>query len=371
MALRRVTVSGTTTLGMEPISFFSFEDNYIIMIAPTGICGFSDTIGGARYCVRYNHVVNGAAGDHGTEGQNLRNLRVAEWYGNWFEYTHPTRSASLGARSGGKLMHDNTITGSPTSLGQLQMFRGWSYGYQGAWGPADGSSPWDMSVTDVDSGGGYPTLDKTKQRWVDGHSSYVFFTGTVSTNSSAGTLTDTTQSWTPGMWVGYSVHNVEAGYGSYITANSTNTITYVSASPPRVTFNAGQHYEIRRVLRGLDMTGSGKGDLLSGSRKKIKGQSTADHHSYRQAPINTATGNRYWPHQVHEPTITWNNKNTTNNQELAYNTNVPWVRVGTTPGTIGGDGQGPGYVDYMKWVADLVLILTLLLRQLRTLFQRV
>jgi len=114
--------------------FFFFEDNYIIMIAPTGIRGFSDTIGGARYCVRYNHVVNGAAGDHGTEGQNLRNLRVAEWYDNWFEYTHPTRTASLGVRSGGKLMHDNTITGSPTSLGQLQMFRGWSYGYQGAWG---------------------------------------------------------------------------------------------------------------------------------------------------------------------------------------------------------------------------------------------
>jgi len=59
-------------------------------------------------------------------------------------------------------------------------------------------------------------------------------------------------------------------------------------------FNAGDGYEIHKVLRALDQGGAGKGDLLAGA-----------------PPVNTTAANAVaWPHQALEPIYFWNNTGT-------------------------------------------------------------
>ena len=307
--------------------FFFFEDNYISLVSQAGSQGvnvFSDTSAGcARYVVRYCHIKNGLTGDHGTEGGNTRNTRAVESYKNLMEFPAGWTAGGLGVRGGIKIAHDNTATGGVINLGPLNYFRSYGTGTGGSWGGADGWSPWDMSVTDVDPGGEYPTLDKTKQRHVDPHSSYVFFSGTCTAGSTTPftSMTDGVQNWTPDMWAGYSIHNVESRRGSFIKSNTSTTITYErcgqSGPATEIVFNVGDHYQIRRVLRALDSAGAGKGDLIS-----ISGSN----------PINTALGIPYWPRCVHEPCITWNNKNTTTGQELEWRNFIPWITKGNTVG---------------------------------------
>jgi hypothetical protein len=56
-------------------------------------------------------------------------------------------------------------------------------------------------------------------------------------------------------------------------------------------FNAGDPYEIHRVLIMMDQNGRGKTDLITGSGPSI----------------NTTTGRASWPHSALEPCYAWNN----------------------------------------------------------------
>ena len=191
--------------------FLFIEDNYIKGGSGASARGVTDCEGALRYVLRHNHVIDGSAGDHGTEGGTTRGERASEMYDNVLEYTTGT-TANMGTRGGNKLAHDNQITKSTIkSLGAINYYRGFGGGQGGTWGNADGISPWDKCVTDVDPGGEFPGLDQSKQHWIDGHlPAYLFYSGTASaddpaTNRSIGTLIVSGSPWTVGQWVGYSV----------------------------------------------------------------------------------------------------------------------------------------------------------------------
>jgi hypothetical protein len=79
-----------------------------------------------------------------------------------------------------------------------------------------------------------------------------------------------------------------------ITGNTSNTLTgyYHSGYGGGVTWNAGDQYQIHRVLISLDQPCRGQGDLITGD---------FDH------PINARTGTPAWPQQLLEPAYLWNN----------------------------------------------------------------
>src|SRR4030095_1016081 len=132
---------------------------------------------------------------------------------------------------------------------------------------------------------------------------------------SFGVMHDSTKNWIPNQWVGYSIKNtnpnsVVYNKGSYITSNTSNTITYVVLGStdrgPRYEFNAGDTYAINRVLTQLDQSGRGKGDQVVAS-----------------PPINQTTGTPWWTHEALEPCFSWNNVHTPSNDVYGYGSGCP------------------------------------------------
>jgi hypothetical protein len=124
-------------------------------------------------------------------------------------------------------------------------------------------------------------------------------------------LHDSTKNWTPNQWVGYSVTNYNPvygseGVGSYITSNTSNTITYLyygaSDTSKHMIFNAGDPYKIHRVLIMMDQNGRGKTDLIKGSGPYI----------------NTTTGTASYSHPTLEPCYSWNNVSAPNGHALGF-----------------------------------------------------
>jgi hypothetical protein len=218
------------------------EDNYIKLIG-TQARGITDTQGAGRYVLRYNHIINGSAGDHGTEGAPTRGGRAVEEYNNTIDFEFNTTTAVQGTRSGNKLAHDNTVTkAGVTNFHGAGKFRAFgSAGGTGAgnWRNADGSGPWDKCVTDVDPGGEFPGLDKNKQHWVDTasnapHPPYLFYSGVVSqddpaNSNSTGTLTVAGAPWKPGAWESYSVTNMDFAWNYVDGATTAGSTTLASA----------------------------------------------------------------------------------------------------------------------------------------------
>jgi hypothetical protein len=67
-------------------------------------------------------------------------------------------------------------------------------------------------------------------------------------------------------------------------------------------FNAGDTYEIHRVLTVMDGCGMGKGDQVSGAPQ----------------PINTTVSRPFWTHQATEPCYSWNNVYLPNGRVLGF-----------------------------------------------------
>ena len=249
---------------------------------------------GGKWVIRYNYFDRGSLQDHGTEGGQARGHRAREVYNNTFN--HISGQPSLGFRSGTGLVHDNIRTGKApknNNFGTCSNYRVFPGRAFPVFGTADGTSIWDMNVTDVDPGGEYPTLDKSKQHFVEGHSGYLFHSGTSTSTSTisgdTGTFTDNTKNWTPNMWVNYSVRNMTCStcgfkgnppsdtesMASYIISNTSNTITYAyypaTDTNGHLLFAPGDQYQIHRVLEMMDECGHGKTDLIgsAGANKPI------------------------------------------------------------------------------------------------------
>jgi hypothetical protein len=286
--------------------FFFIEDNSINGSGTVQTSGTIDAVHGGRYVARHNYFHNAHPSCHGTEGVP-RGVRAMEIYANVFNWTF-THSGGA-QRSGTSLWHDNTWTGVGiygrvhTPLANFREIGGVGP-TGGTWGNADGTSPWD--VNDTEGNGTY----------IEGHPPFLFESGAdTSSVHSFGVMHDSTKNWIPNQWVGYSIKNtnpnsVVYNKGSYITSNTSNTITYVVLGStdrgPRYEFNAGDTYEIHRVLTQLDQSGRGKGDQVVAS-----------------PPINQTTGTPWWTHEALEPCFSWNNVHTPSNDVYGYGSGCP------------------------------------------------
>jgi hypothetical protein len=263
--------------------FFFIEDNTVEFGAVT------DSDQGGRFVVRHNYLKNGTiVTDHGTEG-TPRGVRCKEVYNNTF-YVTATSGHPGGQRSGTCLWHDNTVVGSaPLPSGVIYGMNNNREGYLRAhpiWGIADGTSVWEANDTE---GNG---------TFVEGHAPHLFDSGSATSWRAEGNLTDNTKRWTTNQWARYSIKNTNRasasyGLGSYIISNTATTITYANfgGRQGHLIFNAGDTYQIHRVLVMMDQNGRGKTDLITGFT----------------TPINTTTGRASYAHSVLEPCYSWNN----------------------------------------------------------------
>jgi hypothetical protein len=259
----------TETAGFGTNKFMFVEDCTFNNGSPEANAGNClDSSAGGKYVARYCTLNNCVTLTHGTETRQ-RSSRAIEIYNNNF-VSAPGYSPTGGQiRGGTALIHDNTYTNFRSGMG-LRCYREWNN--LSAWPPANGSSNWDVN---------------------DPHG--IYLSGTVAgvTNGST-TLTDTTQSWPPNQWAGYSIRNLTQNWSSYIQSNTARTISYVSSSKENVPYsnNNGEKYQIWRVITALDQPGRGKGDLITGDAP---------------AQVNAMTRTAAWPNQALEPIYSWNN----------------------------------------------------------------
>ena len=285
-------------------NFFFIETNTVKRLNPSNnIKSITDTLPGGSFVVRHNYIQDCVITNHGTEGGATRGGRACEVYNNTFNYTRYSGTAG-GLRSGSTLWHDNVVTGvEPIRICSFHNFRETPARPHPVWGIADGTSPWDANDTEGDG------------TFVAGHPPHLFDSGTdTSSGNSQGVIHDSTKNWRTNQWAGYSIKNTNPasasyGLGSFVISNTSNTITYNyyggGDANPHLIFNAGDTYEIHRVLFMMDQNGSGKSDLIVGTN----------------SPINTTTGTASWAHSSREPCYSWNNVYTPNGQVYGFHAN--------------------------------------------------
>jgi hypothetical protein len=267
--------------------FFFIEDNYIYY--PTwdhGGGGGIDALYGGKYVFRHNRMFNATTLGHSTGTvPRARGVRAQEVYNN--EWHMNNGGAIDGTTGGSMLAHDNTFYGVLQNGFGLQVYRAiWSYGspFYGA----DGNSPWDYNVTESDG-----------VTHVDGHSPYLFDSGTLS-SASYPNLTDTSKNWTSNQWVGYAITRLSDHAIGLIRSNTATTITI--GSWQTINFSGGDQYQIHKALRVMDQPGTGAGDLITGNT----------------TPLNTVTGAASWPRPATEPCYSWNNTHSPGGEHVNF-----------------------------------------------------
>jgi hypothetical protein len=235
------------------------EDNYVQNLDTTSsnIKSIVDSQAGARYVMRNNTLIDAHFSTHGTEsGGRPRGPRSWEIYNNTITRTLGALLANnaMATRGGTGIVFGNTVTGNFSLFNRLQNFR--DMDEFAPWGGSDGTSGWDINDTASHTGNGF-----------GGGAGGLFASGTHSGANGATTLTVSGTPWTTNQWAKYSIKNTDTGRFSEITSNTSNTLTYKSSAfgdPLLMTFNTGQHFEIRKVYHALDHVGAGQCDPLSG-----------------------------------------------------------------------------------------------------------
>jgi len=130
----------------------------------------------------------------------------------------------------------------------------------------------------------------------------LYESGTHTGANASQVLVDSTKSWTVNQWKGWSLLNVtQQGRSGVVSSSTATTITcYPAEFPIVVSFNTGNSYQLRKVIKCLDAPGAGKGGLLVGGSDTV-------------AP--TPAG---WPNQVDEPIYYWANTGVTNTSTSGY-----------------------------------------------------
>jgi hypothetical protein len=127
------------------------------------------------------------------------------------------------------------------------------------WGQANGANVWDVNDTADHTGNGF-----------GGSTGGVFATGTHTGANGSSTLVRTGTAYATNQWARYSVRNLTRGTASEINSNTSNTITpYGNPQGAAMTFNTGDSFQIRRVIKILDGPGQGKGNYISGGSSTV------------------------------------------------------------------------------------------------------
>lgn len=291
-----------------------------IMEKPSGVMysAFDGWIGG-RVVIRHNTFINTRISNHGTESsQRLRSGRSMEIYNNTFSNTLSPGSGYIHIRGGSAVIFNNTISGPNAAAVTLTNYRAFFNFIP--WGCSDGTKAWDSNDTSDGSdtyggasdgvfeagsataGGTLSLTDATKNWSTNQWAGYVL-RHTVRLTGASGSLRSVTvpsAGWTPNQWSGWeitkiatnekasissnssdtlTIHNSTtainfSGGGDFvlsraseITSNSASTLTIMGQGTfvPNYTFNAGDQYEIRRVLLAMDQPGAGKTNPIQGS----------------------------------------------------------------------------------------------------------
>src|SRR3984893_3352158 len=251
--------------------------------------GSVDSEKGGRYVFRHNYFKNTAPGQHGTESGGYRGGRAFEVYNNTFDFSNGVIPLSGNLRrSGTSLIHDNIYKAKYPNphVNNLTVFR--ENGSSWLVGGASGANAWDVNATTNQTNNGL------------GGPSALYASGTYSGATNSTTLVVSGTPWTANQWVGYSVTNLNQkdrkGFNvcSFVTSNTANTMSFsFNSTGTQLIFNAGDKWELRRVIVALDQPGRGQGDLVA-----------FDSHGN---PYNTRTGNAAWPNEKLEPFYCWNN----------------------------------------------------------------
>ena len=231
--------------------------------------GLFDIDGGGSVVFRHNTAYNFSLQNHGTEGTILRSVRSFEIYNNTLvaNYGNYVGDPAMLVRGGTGVIFSNTIIGWKYAEQLLhKRVQQWCSTFDGA----DGLCPWDLNDTNVYLQGvwsGPAAAATNNYTWL---TSDITFTNIIP--------------WTNNQWAGYVVVNTNAAYYftndntapvywfGTIVSNTTNTLSvlnpknsYADQGPysPNVTFNPGDHYQFRRVLRTLDQIGLGSGDYIA------------------------------------------------------------------------------------------------------------
>lgn len=313
--------------------FWFIEDNTVMGTGGPG-GGIDGQIGG-RWVVRRNYFHNAMSNGHGTEGWPQRGMRAQQVYNNFFDWgTTPASPIAPGdMRSGNSIWHDNTVNSpnNPTKLISIQYFRltGAKGGTKDQWFVANGSNNWDKND---------PANADHPNGW---------FHGTVSKASfPLGQTTPKTIEFTSDVPIGVddlkgqqlrqdnsAALNWEKS--TYIQSNSAytpggqaGTITYFfygsGDGGPENLFNIGDTFSTWKVLKALDQTGMGKGNLMVIPNPFPTPPAT---------PVPKVN-----PQQMREVSYSWNNKNIfpgANPQQLGFNTSIPNIIEGSQ--TVTGD----------------------------------
>ena len=285
------------TYGLSSSNCLYIENNYFTnlmgYVASVGAC---DGDGGSRVVFRYNTVWNDCFNNHGTEsGGRVRSQRSFEVYGNTFTctYNQPIFAALL-IRGGSGVIFSNTAT-DYNDLVALRNYR-YTCSYFNEWDPFAGAN--GLS-------------------WYDSNDPTLYLTGTNSAPNGSAYLQVNGANWANNQWYGYTVLNTNNGSFSLITSNNTNTIYYLGSSTASasivacsvLTFNVGDHFQIRRVIAALDQPGRGSGDLLEDLGVATNGSAQGFGLGTSQVllTINTAKGLPAWPRQALDGVYAWGN----------------------------------------------------------------
>lgn len=294
-----------------------FEDGYMYN---TDSGGLTDGFAGARFCVRYSTIVNGRISTHGTEStSNHRGTRWLEVYECVFE--HPatgTSGRAIEYRSGSGVVFNNTGDSDYGEMVNLSVYRKTTP--YNSWGAADGRNSLDDndgvgaldsgtmtggdSLSVIDSGAGW-----ADDEWIGDVVTVIYDSGTASSTVNNDTIPDTSKSWrigesdtasggngtttlvrtgagwTPDEWVGHMIYKSASSNDSYITGNTSDTITFAGRNE---SYSDGDSYTIKSQWAGYTAR-----NTTTGRTKQIVSNTTTVLSLYLDGDLPIDSGESY------------------------------------------------------------------------------